>query len=274
MDHSTTKPDSCSNHTEDNSFCALKDYGTVTHPLSGKLTTTSNIMYFSDEYKLRKGENPIDILDVIRERRSVRAFRPDPISRETVSEVLKFTTNAPSANNLQPWEFIVVSDKERERLSRTLTKAYHEKRVSCGSGAVKPLPQAIRERGIQTLESMKAYTDKAGAPVNDFINEGSCNFYGAPVAIIICLDDCFSTRQMVDVGTAVGYLMLVAHAFGLATCPIGLIADYADEVKDVLNIPESKKVVIGVALGYPDQENPMSQFRSSRADPGELVRWI
>jgi nitroreductase len=121
---------------------------------------------------------------------------------------------------------------------------------------------------------MKAYVDRIGVSLDDFVNEGSCNFYGAPVAIIICLDDCFSTRQMIDVGTAVGYLVLVAHAFGLATCPIGLIADYADEIKDVLNIPENKKVVIGVALGHPNRENPMSQFRSSRADLGELVRWI
>ncbi|MFO7997296.1 MAG: nitroreductase [Dehalococcoidia bacterium] len=231
-------------------------------------------MYFSDEHKLRKGENPINILEVIRDRRSVRAFRPDPIPRETVAEILRLTTNAPSANNLQPWEFVVVTEKERERLSRTLMKAYREKRLSCGSGAVKPLPEAIRQRGIQTLESMKACVDKIGVPLDDFVNEGSCNFYGAPVAIIICLDDCFSTRQMVDVGTAVGYLVLAAHALGLATCPIGLIADYADEIKDALNIPENKKVVIGVALGYPDQKNPMSQFRSSRVDPGELVRWI
>jgi|GEM_PF-1653841 hypothetical protein len=108
----------------------------------------------------------------------------------------------------------------------------------------------------------------------NFDNEGSCNFYGAPVAIIICLDDSFSTRQMIDVGTAVGYLVLTAHDFGLATCPIGLIADYCDEIKDLLNIPENKKVVIGIALGYPDRENLMSQFRSSRTDVTELVRWI
>jgi nitroreductase len=121
---------------------------------------------------------------------------------------------------------------------------------------------------------MKAYVDRIGVSLDNFVNEGSCNFYGAPVAIIICLDDCFSTRQMVDVGTAVGYLVLAAHASGLATCPVGLIADYADEIKDLLNIPDNKKVVIGVALGYPDRENPMSQFRSSRADLSELVRWI
>jgi nitroreductase len=121
---------------------------------------------------------------------------------------------------------------------------------------------------------MKVYSDRIGVSLDNFVNEGSCNFYGAPVAIIICLDDSFSNRQMIDVGTAVGYMVLTAHHFGLATCPIGLIADYAEEIKDLLNIPENKKIIIGVALGYPDRENPMSQFRSSRTELRELVRWI
>ena len=216
----------------------------------------------------------MDVFETIRDRRSARAFKPDSVHRDKIEEILKLTINAPSSNNLQPWEFVVVMYEEKDRLSHKLTKSYQEKRLSCGSGAVKPLPEAIRQRGIQTLESMKVYADKIGGPIDDFVNEGSCNFYGAPVAIILCLDDCFSSRQMVDVGTAVGYLVLAAHASGLATCPVGLITDYADEIKDLLNIPENKKVVIGIALGYPDRENPMSQFRSSRADINELVRWI
>ncbi len=216
----------------------------------------------------------MDALQTIRERRSARAFQPVPIPKETIAEILRLTVNAPSANNLQPWEFVVVMDEEKDRLSRRLLKAYKEKQISCGSGAVKPLPKAIKQRGVRTLEAMKSYVEKTGSSVDSFVNEGSCNFYGAPAAIIICIDDCFSARQLVDVGTAVGYLVLAAQASGLATCPIGLITDYADEIKDLLNIPENKKVVIGVALGYPDRENPMSQFRSSRADLSELVRWV
>jgi len=216
----------------------------------------------------------MNILEVIKERRSSRAFKPESISRKIISEILELTINAPSANNLQPWEFTVVMDKEKERLSRMLIKAYHEKQLSCGSGAIKPLPQVIRQRGIRTQESLKAYTERMAVSFDEFVNEGSCNFYGAPVAIIICLDDSFSSRQLIDVGTAVGYLVLTAHDFGLATCPIGLIADYGDEIKDLLNIPENKKVVIGIALGYPDCENPMSQFRSSRTKMTELVRWV
>jgi len=216
----------------------------------------------------------MNILEVIKGRRSVRAFKPDSLAKETISQILELAINAPSANNLQPWEFIVVMDKEKERLSRTLIKAYREKQLSCSSGAVKPLPQVIKQRGVQTEESLKLCAEKIGVPLDSFVNEGSCNFYGAPVAIIMCLDDSFSNRQMIDIGAILGYLVLTAYDFGLGSCPIGLVADYADEIRDLLNIPENKKVVIGVALGYPDFENPMSQFRSFRTDLKELVRWI
>ena len=182
--------------------------------------------------------------------------------------------NAPSANNLQPWEITVVMDKEKERLSRTLLKAYREKHISCSSGAIKPMPQCIRQRGIQTNDEMKVYTNKLRVTLDAFVNEGSCSFYGAPAVIIICLDDCFSSRQMVDAGTFTAYFVLAAHASGLSTCPIGLITEYSGEIKELLNIPENKKVVIGIALGYADPANPVNQFRSSRIDISELVRWI
>ncbi|GAI09658.1 unnamed protein product [marine sediment metagenome] len=79
---------------------------------------------------------------------------------------------------------------------------------------------------------------------------------------------------MVDIGVALGYLVLSAYGFGLATCPIGLIAAYEDEIKDLLNIPENKNVIIGIALGYPDWENPVSRYKSPRENLDKLVRWI
>jgi nitroreductase len=216
----------------------------------------------------------MDLLHAIRERKSIRAFKPDPIPKETIEEILRLTIRAPSAINLQPWEFFVVTDEEKERLSRKLIKAYEEKQVTCSPGAIKSLTQTCRQRGVATSEAMKPYLEQIGASFEQFIGEGSCRFYGAPVAIIICLDDALSKTRLVDIGVALGYLILSAHSFGLATCPVGLIAAYEDEIKDLLNIPQNKNVITGVALGYPDWENPVNQFKSSRAELDELVRWI
>ena len=216
----------------------------------------------------------MDLLKVIKERKSIRAFKPDPIPKEKIEEILRLTIHAPSAINLQPWEFIVVTGEEKERLGRRLIKAYKEKQISCSPGNVKPLPKTYGKRGAKTLELMKPFFEEIGVNIDQYINEGSCNFYGAPVAILICLDDSFPKARMVDVGIALGYFVLAAHEFGLWTCPIGLIIAYEDEIKDLLNIPENKNVVIGVALGYPDSNIPINRFKSQRDNLEKYVRWI
>jgi nitroreductase len=167
-----------------------------------------------------------------------------------------------------------VTGEEKERLGRRLIKAYKEKQISCSPGNVKPLPKTYGKRGAKTLELMKPFFEEMGVNIDQYINEGSCNFYGAPVAILICLDDSFPKARMVDVGIALGYLVLAAHEFGLWTCPIGLIIAYEDEIKDLLNIPENKNVVIGVALGYPDSNIPINRFKSQRDNLEKFMRWI
>lgn len=216
----------------------------------------------------------MDLLEVIKERKSIRSFKPDLVPREKIEEILKLAIHAPSAINLQPWEFIVLTGEEKERLSRRLIKAYKEKQIACSPGNVKPLPKTFTKRGAKTLELMNPFFEEMKVNSDQFINEGSCNFYGAPVAILICLDDSFPKARMVDIGLVLGYLVLTAHEFGLATCPIGLITAYEDEIKDLLNIPENKNVVIGVALGCSDGNIPINRFKSQRDDLEKFVRWI
>jgi len=216
----------------------------------------------------------MDLFKVINERKSIRAFKTDPVPREKIEEILSLTIHAPSAINLQPWEFIILTGEEKERLSRRLIKAYREKQISCGPGNVKPLPKTFGKRGAKTLELMNPFFEEMKVNPDKFINEGSCNFYGAPVAILICLDDSFPTARMVDIGIALAYFILTAHDFGFSTCPIGLITAYEDEIKDLLNIPENKNVVIGVALGYPNRDIPINHFKSPRDDLEKFVRWI
>lgn len=216
----------------------------------------------------------MELGEIIKERKSIRAFRPDKVAKNEVEKVVEAALKAPSALNLQPWELTVVMDEEKERLSRVLLKAFHEKRISCSPGNVKPMPPSISARGRESLEGMKPYLDRMGYEFNSYINEGSCNFYGAPVAIVVCVDQVFSKARLVDVGVCVGYLLLAAQNAGLWTCPIGLISAYADEVKDCLSIPDDKSIVIAIALGYPDWDKAINSFTSSRENMATMVRWI
>jgi len=216
----------------------------------------------------------MDLFQAISERKSIRAFKPDPVSREQVEEILAMAILAPSAINLQPWEFTVVMGEEKARLSRRLIKAYREKQISCSPGNVKPLSETFSRRGVESFELMNPCLSRMGTDFGTFINEGSCNFYGAPVGIIINLDNAFSQARLVDIGITLGYLVLAAHDRGLGTCPIGLINAYEEEVKDLLNIPDQKDVAIAVALGYPDWDSPVNSFKTPRESLDQFVRWI
>ena len=122
----------------------------------------------------------MDLIKTITGRRSIRAFKPDPVPREKVEEILNIAIQAPSAINLQPWEFTIVMGEEKERLSRKLVKLYREKQISCSPGNVKPLADSFTRRGVASFELMNPILEQIGTDFNRFVNEGSCNFYGAP----------------------------------------------------------------------------------------------
>jgi len=216
----------------------------------------------------------MDVDQVIAERKSIRAFKKDPLPRELIEEVLQQAIQAPSAINLQPWEFTIVLGEEKQRLSRLLLKSYHEKNISCSPGAKGPLPAELSARGEQSFATLKPALDELGLSFDAFVNEGSCKFYDAPVAIIICMNKIFSSHRYLCIGAALGYLTLAAHARGLGTCPIGLINAYENETREFLAIPDDRDIVIGVALGYPDRDSPINKFKTPRSPLGEFIRWF
>jgi nitroreductase len=215
----------------------------------------------------------MDILTAIKERKSARAYLDQQISRRDIEDILTAASWAPSAINLQPWEFIVTYGEEKERLVRRLLKARSERVVACGPGTDKPLPATISRRAKEALAVMEPSIATMGLTFNEFVEAGSCAFYGAPVAIMVTIDKLFPAIRYLDVGLAVSHLLLAAHAKGLATCPIGLILAYREDIAQALNIPEQKELLLGIALGYADESAPANAFRTSRVDLSEFATW-
>jgi nitroreductase len=215
----------------------------------------------------------MDIISAMKGRRSVRAYQEKPVSRRDIEAVIAAAGLAPSAINLQPWEFIVSYGEEKERLVSRLKKAHAERKVSCGPGTAKPLPQKYTERSRQALAVMEPKISQTGISFNRFIEEGSCSFYGAPIAIIVTIDRVFPAIRYLDVGLGVSYLLLAAQAKGLSTCPIGLIVAYADDITDVLNISPEKEILLGISMGYADESAPANDFKTGREELSEILNW-
>ena len=215
----------------------------------------------------------MDIGSVMIKRRSARAYLPTPVRRADIEEIISFAGAAPSAINVQPWEYVVVHGEEKDRLTRRLLKIQSERKVNCGPGTTIPLPDPYARRSREASAAMKPITEKMGLPMNQFVEEGSCAFYGAPVAIIVTMDQVFPKLRYLDIGLSVSYLFLAAEAKGLSTCPIGLVTAYGDEIRDALSIPEGKEVLLVIALGYADERASINDLKTRRTALSEILTW-
>ena len=215
----------------------------------------------------------MDVFEMMKQRKSIRKYLDKPVPRADIEDLIRCAGSAPSAINLQPWEYVVTYGEEKDRLIRCLKKAHAMKNVSCGPGTSTPLPGKIADRSRRALKVMEPQIAKLDVPFNQFIEEGSCSFYGAPVMIIVLMDKVFPKLRYLDVGLSVSYLLLAAEAKGLSTCPIGLITEYGDDIKDVLNLPSEKEVLLAISLGYEDETAPENDFKTDREPLNEILTW-
>jgi nitroreductase len=215
----------------------------------------------------------MDVFSAMINRRSARAYLNRPVSRADIEDIFHYAGMAPSAINLQPWEYVIIYGEEKDRLVKRLQKAREERKISCGPGTENPLPDIFKNRSRRASRAMAPKVAEMGLEFNQFVEEGSCSFYGAPVAIIVTIDRLFPKLRYLDVGLSVSYLLLAAQAHGLATCPIGLISSYGEEVAEILDISEDKEIVLGIALGYADKESPINNFKTNREGLDDILFW-
>jgi nitroreductase len=215
----------------------------------------------------------VDILSILRHRKSARAFNEKQVTRAEIEDIIISAGLAPSAINVQPWEYVVVYGEEKDRLARRLLKIHSERKVTCGPGTATPLPDRFAQRSRLASKEMKPVIEKLGRPMNSFVEEGSCAFYGAPVAIIVTIDRVFPKIRYLDVGLSISYLLIAAEAKGLSTCPIGLVSAYGDEIADALGISDEKEVLLVVALGHADESSPVNNIKTDRVALSEILTW-
>ena len=91
----------------------------------------------------------MDIVEAIRRRKSIRAFKPDPVSPDTLREILELALRAPSWGNTQPWEFVIVSGKKLEEIKQAyISKAGEPVHPDLATPRGFPEPYDTRRRAI------------------------------------------------------------------------------------------------------------------------------
>ncbi len=97
--------------------------------------------------------------------------------------------------------------------------------------------------------------------------------FGAPHVAIITTDTEQVVYGAVDTGLYIGTLLLAAHSMGIASIAQAALAGHSSFIREYFEIPEDRKIVVGVSFGYPDLDHPANSYRTARASPDEVVTW-
>ncbi len=208
------------------------------------------------------------VTGVIQSRRAVRVFAEKPVAEETLREILSLASRAPSNGNLQPWKvYAVTGDALREALVSINAGLYTDGNMEAPQYPIYPekLHEPFRSRRHDCGERM--YTalgidreDKAGRIKQVMKNY---QFFGAPVGIILTMDESMDLGQAVDVGIFAQSLMLLAKERGLDTCPQASWAQWPQRVRSALGIADDEKVLVGISLGYA-ADHPVNDVEQPR----------
>ena len=212
--------------------------------------------------------------DVIRTRRTTRAFRADPVPRESLERILALASTAPSTFNTQPWRVIVLIGDAKLGLSRALLEAHAAN--ACPAHA--PLPHAApAECTRRLLDFGRRYYTALDIDRNDVAARArqtgrNFEFFDAPVGMIFTIHRALTEHSWLDYGLFLQNLMLAAHANGLATCPQVSFVRYESVIARQLGLSAEERVVCGLSLGYPDPEAAVNRLDMPRDQVD--ARWL
>ena len=206
--------------------------------------------------------------DVMRGRRSIRRFKPDAVPRELIREILEEARWSPSWANTQAWSIYVVSGKTLQRL-KDAGATPGERETAAGPDFRMPRewPPHLAARTKQLFDLRSAFAPASGAT-------GPGDFFGAPCVLFCAVERSLASDYVLfDSGLIVQSVCLAACDRGLGTCIMAMAVRDPDTLRDLLPQAADKQFVIGVALGYPDDEAPINRFERQRAPLEELVTW-
>ncbi len=185
----------------------------------------------------------LSLKEAVEQRRAARAFRPDPIPMDTLKEILRLGTRAPSGFNLQPWRFILLQDPASKAKL---------KEAAFGQGQVEQAPVVLiccgdRKAGeMENIEAVIQLGKEHGAITDDYGDT-----MRKQIPQMFEYKPCFESVEAWTnrhVMLAVAHLMVVAKAFGVDSCPMeGFMSA---QVKESFNIPDHVDVCCLLPLGY------------------------
>ena len=217
--------------------------------------------------------------ELIKARRSVRGYRPDPVPRELIEEIISVAKWAPSSMNTQPWHVHVVTGEPLDKIRRGNTE-----NMLAGVPPKREFPMRESYEGIhrkrqievavQLFDAMGIARDDAERRT-DWIMRGFRQF-DAPVSLVLTYDKYLEPAAIsqFDLGAFSHAIVLAAWERGLGCVINGQGIMQSHVVRTHAQIPDDEIIMICIAMGYPDDSFVANDVKSRREDNQNFVRYI
>jgi nitroreductase len=216
----------------------------------------------------------------ITSRRSIRAYLPTPVPRETIEQILAVASRAPSGTNTQPWRVHVLTGEARRRLSDRIREVYDNPQERA---------QHSEEYAYYPTEWRAPYIDrrrKVGWDLYGLLGIGKANkarmhaqhgrnyeFFDAPVGLIFTIDRVMQQGSWLDYGMFLQSVMVAARARGLDTCPQAAFTQFHRVIAAELALLPEEMVVCGMALGHADPDAVENSLVTEREPVAGFARF-
>ncbi len=217
----------------------------------------------------------MDVLEALNSRFTCRAFKPDPVNKEIVLKIMENATRSPSWANTQPWEIYIAGGDILESIRKGFMENFRsnvptDPDIPFMSDWPVKHQERMKELGIKLYKHLGiSKGDKEAIESSWKLN---FKLFGAPMVIYLCMHETLSEWAMFDLGSLSQSIMLAAQEYGVNSAPAVNLVAYPKIIREEIEIPDELSIVIGIALGYTDDESPQNTFRSVRRPLDEVVR--
>lgn len=221
----------------------------------------------------------MDLIEAVQQRKSIRAFKNKKVPKNIIMEILNLACRAPSAMNTQPWEFVVLTGEKLNLLRAAIVAKLKEGAPISPEHLVVGWPNDSVYKKRQ-IDLAKLLFKAMNIPREDVEKrawwlERGFRFFDAPAAVVIATDRVLAeSAPLLDLGAVMQNICLAALHFGLGTCIEDQGILYPDVLREHTGLPVSKRLVIAIAIGYPDEDFPANQIRSEREPAENLTTWV
>jgi nitroreductase len=217
------------------------------------------------------------IVELLRERKSIRHFKADLPPRQVILDCLEAASWAPNPTSQQPWKFFVLSGRSLEEIKGVIEENFATEFQKKEQLPPPPLSEEIS--GILQARKDKAFqqmitTLKENGFDMQAVGSGNFAFHHAPVGIIFATYPWKDQNFFKSTVAALTQFLLAATEEGLGTCWMNAVSICQEPIKKALNLPSELILIDGVALGYPVDDSPLNNLPRERLPIHEVTQWL